>query len=153
MSYFYATISVHVVEKDEYYWSTTSIPRFAFYHAPRFCHMFLLCSTGWLARYCSYLLPLDILGTHKEKYNTTWCRVGCETRYTCGTSIKFILFYHMHAYCGIRTLIYGSEDVRTAFPNTGMGTDDSANVIPSLTPKTALIILPPFPSRSSQRQR
>ena len=33
---------------------------------------------------------------------TCSCTIGCETPYTCDTSTLFILFYHMHTYCGIR---------------------------------------------------
>ena len=32
-----------------------------------------------VGRYCSYLLPKQVLGTHGEKYNTIWHMIGCDT--------------------------------------------------------------------------
>ena len=54
------------------------LQRVASDRAARFCHI-VFKIFHWLAgRFCSYLLPKQVLWTHEEKYNAIWHMIGCD---------------------------------------------------------------------------
>ena len=48
-----------------------TIQRVASARASRFCHLLFKIFHQLVGRYCSYLLPKQVLGTHEEKYDET----------------------------------------------------------------------------------
>ena len=64
-----------------------AIQRVTFDRAARFCRKVSKILHRLAGRYCSYLLPKQVLGTHEEKGNAIWRTIGCDTLYVVASGV------------------------------------------------------------------